>query len=305
MNKPSVCVIMSTYNGESFLREQIESIIRQRDVKPSIFIRDDCSKDNTVSILNEYTSDFVTILKGENIGAKHSFLHALQKAPNADYYAFSDQDDVWDDNKLAIAISYIKKCEEKNENKPVLYCGRTRLVNSDLKFIQNGKSFPKKMPKWLCGEPLSAAGCTMVFNKRLKDIVASYMPETFPMHDAWVSNVCLAVGGTVLYDDVPHINYRQHSSNVVGGNRNFLTSIKRRILFYKKMGANYHLKMYREIINAYSALMPQSNIARCGMVCNYREKLRNKIKLITDRMFWHGSMKWKLETFLLILFNKY
>lgn len=302
---PKILVLMSTYNGEKYIKEQIDSIFAQKNVNVSLLVRDDGSSDNTLSILDEYTSNFVKVLKGSNVGAKYSFLYALQNAPDADYYAFSDQDDVWDDDKLINAISKISDSEKKNSDIPLLYCGRTRLVDSNLNFMRNGKTFHRRSIEWLCGEPLSAAGCTMVFNKRLKDIVASYIPVTFPMHDAWVTNVCLAVGGTVIYDDIPHISYRQHSLNVVGGNRNFFSSIKRRILFYKKMGSNYHVKMYREIIHAYSALMPENNIVRCEMICNYGRNFKNKMKLITDKMFWHGSMKWKFETFFLILFNKY
>ena len=305
MTRPFVSVVMSTYNGEKFLREQLDSILKQKDVEIRLCIRDDGSSDKTLSILDEYASKSVTILKGDNIGAKFSFLYALQKAPDADYYAFSDQDDVWDDDKLTIAISKIKETEKNNSDKPLLYSGRTRLVDLNLNFMQNGKNHHRRDVKWLCGEPLSAAGCTMVFNKKLKDIVASYIPVNFPMHDAWVTNVCLAVGGKIVYDDIPHISYRQHSSNVVGGKKDLFTSIKRRIHFYKKMGANYHIKMYKEIMTNYESLMSESIINRCKKICNYRCNLKSKIDIIKDKMFWQGSIKWKIETLCLVIFNYY
>ena len=303
-NKPLVCVVMSTYNGEKYLKAQLESIVNQIQVRLVIYIRDDGSSDNTKEIIQEFEARNNIILEcGENVGVKTSFLMALQKAPIADYYAFSDQDDVWDKDKLITAIELLQSKESCNV--PILYCGRTRLVNSDLTFIQEGRRFREKPFKFLCGEVQAAAGCTMVFTRNLKVEIERYFPVVYPMHDSWVSNLCLALGGNIIYDNNCYINYRQHNNNAVGGSKNLISSIKRRIVFYKTMGANYHIKMYQEIMDAYEMQMPKENITRCKMVCSYHDSVKAKIGLLTDKCFWHGRIKGKIETLILILLNQY
>jgi len=183
MEKPSVCVVMSTYNGEKYIRPQIESILNQIDIRLILYIRDDGSKDNTKEIIEEYISDNVIFDIGENLGAKKSFIEALQEAPVADYYAFSDQDDVWDRDKLIAAIAMIRNREKKGV--PILYCGRTRLVDSKLNYIGEGRCYHEKSNSFLCGEVQAAAGCTMVFSRELKQKIEQYSPIVYPMHDAW------------------------------------------------------------------------------------------------------------------------
>ena len=302
-----ICVVMSTYNGERFLKEQIDSILHQEDVNVSLFIRDDGSTDSTITIFKDYIDKNLKYEIGDNCGAKKSFLRALTLAPDADFYAFADQDDVWDKDKLTVAISMIKEATD-NPEQCILYCGRTRLVDAKLNSMtttnikQKGS---KSVNGFLRGQPRNSAGCTMVFNKKLKDLVSSYMPSIFPMHDAWLNNLCLATGGKVIYDSVPHMSYRQHDSNVVGGKRGTVASIKRRIAFHKKMGKCYHTRMLEEIYRNYKKEMPIENIERYNFIVSYKGNLKNKIQLLRDKDFFKGDRKYKLETYFLVLFNLY
>lgn len=101
----SVQVVMSTYNGEKYLKEQIDSILSQEGVDVRLYIRDDGSSDRTTDILASYQEHKnVKIEKGNNLGFAKSFLTALDECDEADYYAFSDQDDVWEKDKLSTAI---------------------------------------------------------------------------------------------------------------------------------------------------------------------------------------------------------
>ena len=93
----TVAVLMSTYNGENYIKEQIESIFNQKGVIVKLYVRDDGSKDRTLEILKDYN---VNLEKGTNIGYIKSFMWLIKNVPFADYYALADQDDVWDEDKL-------------------------------------------------------------------------------------------------------------------------------------------------------------------------------------------------------------
>lgn len=173
-----VQILMSTYNGEKYLKEQIESLINQRNVDISILVRDDGSTDGTVKILKEYQEK--GILKwydGENLKPAKSFLDLINKADESDYYAFCDQDDVWLEDKLEIAINKLNSCDKE---RPALYYGRPRLVDSKLNYIKNPKKSKDCMIKYESAIINSnATGCTMVFNKKLKDAVKSKNPRIY------------------------------------------------------------------------------------------------------------------------------
>lgn len=110
MNTKSVQVVMSTYNGEKYLKEQIDSILSQEGVDVRLYIRDDGSSDRTTDILASYQEHKnVKIEKGNNLGFAKSFLTALDECDEADYYAFSDQDDVWEKDKLSTAVQLIQE----------------------------------------------------------------------------------------------------------------------------------------------------------------------------------------------------
>ena len=116
-----IAVLMCTYNGEKHLQEQINSIKSQKGVSVSIYVRDDGSKDKTIEILKDYQNSGDLIwFQGENIGPAVGFMELLYQTANKDfdYFAFSDQDDIWLDTKLLDAVGKIEKCTNK---KYILY----------------------------------------------------------------------------------------------------------------------------------------------------------------------------------------
>lgn len=300
--KPDICVVMSTYNGEKYIKDQIESIFSQEGVNVFLFVRDDGSTDRTLEILETYNNERIKIIRGENIGAKDSFLEALSIAPLASYYAFSDQDDVWDSDKLSVAVGKLK---ESNAEIPSLYCGRTRQVYEKNRGKQGTSSKEKMVRPFLFGEPIMTPGCTMVFNRSLKGLLDRYHPRVFAMHDAWLRDLCLAVDGKIIYDNIPHMTYRQHENNVVGGKRSFFTSVKRTIRFYQKMGANYHIRMYSELSEHYKDCIPKINMDRMEKVCGYNKSFSSRIGLLRDKDFLRGSKKYKFITGWLVASGKY
>lgn len=218
-----IVVLMSTYNGERYLKEQIDSILTQEDCDVKLFVRDDMSTDNTINILSQYKSKGLLdwYRDGNNLGPAKSFLSLLKKAPNADYYAFADQDDVWQKDKLRRGIDRIG-----DSDKAIVYYANAELVDENLKSL-GCKVYKTRQPqsaiKGLCS--CNALGCTMIFNSKVRETVnLGGIPDNLIMHDNYVCGVCIASGGRIIYDDYIAVFYRQHGNNVVGatGNLTFI-----------------------------------------------------------------------------------
>lgn len=294
---------MSTYNGEKYLQPQLDSILAQKGVRVSILVRDDGSTDNTLKILKQYKKQGkLNYYTGPNLGPAKSFMVLIHKAPESEYYALSDQDDVWDTDKLMQAV---KLLNHANKEKPCLYCGVTREVDKNLQIKRSKTTKYSLEPGFLCGEPLSVSGCTMVFNKILKKLLEQHFPIAFEMHDSWIKKVCSAVAGDIVFDPTPHMMYRQHDKNVIGGRKGFIKAILRRIDMHKKMGRNFCKRRYLEILDAYRQYMPQENVDRCTLICSYDLSLKNKLKVLRCKEFWRGRLRYKIYIFLLIMLNRY
>lgn len=297
-----VTVIMSTYNGEKYIREQIESILNQKHCDIKLYIRDDGSKDKTVNIIQEYTNDGkILLVQGENVGAKDSFMKAIQEAPEAEYYALADQDDLWDEKKIFSAVRKIK--EHEDVEKPVLYHSALNLADKDGKVYAKVGTYNNI--GFLNGETRAVTGCTVVFNYKLMELLKLYFPKTYPMHDAWIHNLCLAVNGKVVYDENSYIKYRQHDNNVVGGSKGLMGSIKRRLRYLGKMEKNLSCNMYKEILENYSMYMPKENIDKASRLCMYQQSIFNKLFVLFRGNYFKGRLWWKVEKICLVLLNRY
>lgn len=211
-------VLLSVYNGEKFLKEQIDSVLNQKDVTVDLLVRDDGSTDNSLNILANYPD--IKVIKGENIGVIASFYELLiQSNKNCDYFAFCDQDDFWETEKLSRAISFLS-----NDETPRLYCSNTKLVNEKLDFIQNSQvQTPSKSSAMFQNIVI---GCTSVFNQTLRNMALAKIPDysKIRMHDSWIYKIAVFFGETT-FDNEPHILYRQHENNEVGTSNTFLKRI--------------------------------------------------------------------------------
>lgn len=281
-----VQVLMSTYHGVKYLREQIDSILRQKGVEIHLLVRDDGSKDGTVDILKEYAN--IQILEAENVGAANSFLNLIEASGDYEFYAFADQDDVWDENKVAIAVEKLDRY-----NGPALYSGNTRLVDKNLNRMKT-ETFRPKTSLGSAFVKNYATGCTVVFNRELMLRLKEYKPQYAPFHDWWVNLVCLSVGGVSIYDFEPHISYRQHDNNVVSGNGAFAKKWKSRFLKFVK--EPYHRdRMAGEIIEHYESEISADHL-RILQAMNDR-KYRNEMKTgntTDDFLFWICMMLGKV-----------
>lgn len=217
-----VAVLLSTYNGSMFLKKQMDSLVNQT-VRESIYIyvRDDSSNDDTLSIIDEYRTKLnIVIYKGKNVGPAKSFWELLtDESIQADYFAFCDQDDIWDCDKLEKGIYAIG-----NSDKATLWCSNCRLIDSSDNVICERMSLLK--PTYtICSQLVSGTtqGCAMVFNSKMRDVILTKKPSCFPMHD-FVVVIYAILYGEIIYDESPSFSYRMHSNNVVAKKQKKLIS---------------------------------------------------------------------------------
>ncbi len=220
-NSQKVAILMGTYNGERFLQEQLDSIAAQTHTNWEMHVSDDGSSDGTLDILRRFAdahpANRITIRSGPRKGFVANFLSlACALDIQADYYAFSDQDDVWEKEKLDRAIDWLKTIPA---NRPAMHCSRTRLIDEHGKTIGHSPLF-KRAPSFKNALVQSIAGAnTMSFNDSARSLLLRAGHETpVVSHDWWVYLLLTGCQGIVFYDPTPSIGYRQHEKNLVGSN---------------------------------------------------------------------------------------
>lgn len=266
-----VQVLLSAYNGEKYIKEQIDCILKQEKVKIKLLVRNDGSKDNTSDILRNMKKPNIEYFSEENVGATSSFLELIRNAGDADFYAFSDQDDIWDNDKLFSAIKMLEGYSEI----PAIYSSNTRLVDKNLHLIKS----ENKSPKITLGSALIknyATGCTVVFNSRLMKYLKISVDVDIPYHDWWVNLVALSVGGISVFDNNPHISYRQHSNNVVGGSESIWSKWKNRFIRFKNQSYSRD-NMARQLLALYGDTINNNDKEILNKISNYKKNRRSVI----------------------------
>lgn len=293
-----VAVLLSTYNGERYLKNQIDSILGQTGVDVTLFVRDDGSSDNTVKILMENKIKGIHVSVGENKGPANSFMEMVYSVPEEfDYYAFADQDDVWDSDKLLAA------CLKLNEpDTPTLYTSNQMIADSDSNDIKKRYNVPPPYDLLNIIDKNYLSGCTFVMNKTLMALIKSKKPSEellqSRMHDTWI--IAVAAGaGRVIYDDTPHIHYRQHDANVVGV-RDETSSIR---IKQKVRGnhINYHAVFADELLALYGDVLTSEN-KRIVELYSTTKTVGGKLKFLLSREFNNGYKRKKITFALKLLF---
>lgn len=269
-----VFVLLATYNGEKYLSQQLDSLFAQEDVDVSVLVRDDGSSDRTRAILEEYSRKHqLSWYQGEHLNVQKGYFELMKKAQQKSfqYFAFSDQDDVWDSDKLKIAIDRLSMFE-----KPALYYAGQRLVDENLNFIENHKLNANRTAKtrFVLSD---FAGCTGVFNKELLDEVVKFEPKYMLMHDTWVLRVCLALGGEIIVDTEPRINYRQHSGNTLGLGHSIGATIKQVKQYFNEYKVE---KVTRELLRGYRERMVPEYKQMAEWIVSYRTNHKSRKALL-------------------------
>jgi len=289
----SIAVLMSTYNGERFLKEQIDSILlQQTECELCLLVRDDGSTDGTLEILSKYEEEgSLRFVAGDNVGAALGFMTLLKENNGYDYYAFADQDDIWNADKLQNGIDAIGSIQG-----PAMYCTNCELVDSHMNKI--GRNTHRCNPSYTLESILCLAscaqGCTSILNKELAQIIQENdLPDVFIMHDSLITCLCALVGGTIIYDNKPSMRYRMHDNNVFGmvsAKQSYRKVIQGRI---KEIIQKKRISMYDQaesILNTYMAYIPINNRKTCGVVIDAKDSIIARLKLVFCRKLKHDTL---------------
>ncbi len=211
----TVDIILAAYNGEKYIKEQINSILDQSYENFHLYIRDDASTDGTLSAVNEAADDKrVTVIKRQiNSGnAKVAFFDLIRQT-TADVVFFSDQDDIWDKDKLKDMLSLFEGIKT-----PLMVFSDCSVINEAGELVHPSMNKRQHIsPKRTALNHLlvqnCVTGCTAAVNRALINILKE--PENIPVHDWWIACVC-AIFGELKYLDKSTVLYREHQSNLCG-----------------------------------------------------------------------------------------
>lgn len=288
---------MSTYNGEKYLAEQLQSIEDQTHKNWRLVISDDGSSDNTLAISRQFQQkwgkDRLEIRQGPKNGYSQNFLSmACDTTIRADFYAFSDQDDVWLADKLERALAYFD--EYNSSELPRAYGSRTQIVDETLKPLGLSPLFslPRSFRNALVQS--IAGGNTQVFNQATKYLLEQAGPQEVVSHDWWLYQIVKGAGGIFYYNPYPTLLYRQHANALVGANSSFSARIGR--IFYVLNGRfkNWNDINYRALCNI-RHLLTKDNQDILEMFGRFRgARFKDRVRLLEVcglyRQTWQGTL---------------
>ncbi|CQR24517.1 cell wall biosynthesis glycosyltransferase [Streptococcus varani] len=307
-----VAVILSTYNGEKYLREQMESLLSQTNVDITLFVRDDGSKDRTEDILLEYSNRInILLYKEKNLGFERSFMEAVLKTQGStfDYYAFCDQDDIWYADKLSTGIDYI---ESKGNSQPFLYCSNQQIIDEEGHFVRDEEDKQDTISKQSSLFALNQRGCVMIWNDLLHlHLVDSYQmirkSDFIPAHDTWITVLAYAVG-QVYIDNAKTMGYRVSTHNTAGSYIGLAGRIK---YVWKKLGTVYNKRKHQRaqishLLLSYLESLPESDSAYIRTFLDAQTSFFKAAGFVfSSKPYFRGmSKKWVYLTKFLILFRR-
>lgn len=285
MSNPPVAVLMSTYNGEKYLIEQINSILNQSYENIHLFIRDDGSTDDTRSILNQFMDNpkITVILGTKNLGYKNSFLSLLKTIVNTydeyQYFSFSDQDDIWMKEKISMSIRHL----ETNNNPYRVYFSGLTFVDSDkqqLKVKDESRvvtTFPAEMVRH------SISGATSVVSRNLAELTVKYdeAEKIAGGHDALIFRLNAALHGYFFADKNNYIQFRRHVDNASSASKSFLYKIKQELT----TSDGSELETAKFFKKYYKSVLPETTLLEIDLLLNYNKNFKSKWSLLTNKKF--------------------
>lgn len=280
MNK--ISVLLSTYNGEKYVKQLIDSLQVQSYQYFDLFIRDDFSNDDTVSYLKEY--DKAIILEStNNIGIKESFSALLKYAlenSDSEYFMFCDQDDIWEKDKIDKTLTKMYEIEKLNPSSPVLIHTNLKVVDEKLNIIDSSFWNYEKIDPSINGLNRlllqnTVTGCTVMINRKLAQLLYP-IPQSSIMHDRWMGLVATSFG-KIGYVEDSTVLYRQHSFNDTGARKFSLINILKKVfeLFDKKYFDDYvekNLLQTKVFLERYRNILDANDIEILEEFINIKEK---------------------------------
>ncbi|WP_245441975.1 glycosyltransferase family 2 protein [Mesorhizobium hawassense] len=216
-----MAVLLGTKDGAAFINQQLESLAAQSWPRVDLWVSDDGSTDGTASIIEAWRTRWakgrVTLVDGPRQGFAANFRSMIiDPRVQADYYAFCDQDDVWERDRLESAIRWMGTQDPET---PLLFCSRTATISETGQAAGHSPLFPRPPSFRNALVQSIAGGNTMLLNRKARDLLAKASARTeFVSHDWWAYLIVAAGGGTIRYEPRPLVRYRQHGANLVGAN---------------------------------------------------------------------------------------
>ena len=294
-HKKTVLVLLSLYNGEKYIKEQLDSLLNQT-MPVFVLARDDGSTDNTTSIIKEYINKYnnIVLIEGENKGFVKSFNELLMNpmVDNFKWIAFCDQDDVWLENKLEKALSKLEV--EGDYNLPLMYCSNLTLSDENLAEInfmrKENISFSKKSAM----VENIATGCSVVFNQSAAILYRKSIQIEMIAHDYNMFFICMFFG-KVIYDSNSYILYRQHYNNLIGGHsKSFIQGFRDVLYDFFNPNEQRRLKWIKAFYSVYLDYLSENDKKIFNTVILYKKNLLCRLRLIFDTGYRGYSFKMTL-----------
>jgi glycosyltransferase involved in cell wall biosynthesis len=240
-----VAILLATFNGERHLARQLDSILGQDHRNWVIYASDDGSSDRTLPLLQAFQAKAgpqrLVLFDGPQAGYAANFMSLLHRVSvDGDFYAFCDQDDYWEPDKLSRALAWAR---QQPGDRPALYCGRTRLIDIEGRPVGYSPLFARKPGFRNALAQSLAGGNTMLLNAAARALLVQ-APRGLAVtsHDWWAYLVVSGCGGHVHYDAEPAVGYRQHDDNLIGSNAGMRARLDR---LKKMLGGSY--KVWNDI----------------------------------------------------------
>lgn len=298
-----VNVLLSTYNGEKYIKEQLDSIRMQSYRQYHVYIRDDGSTDNTISIILEYIDNLppeekmqFSFRMGENVGFCKSFFKLMKMAQEGDYWAFCDQDDKWLPDKLKHAIQWL---DEIPKEKPAFYHSGICLGNEDL---SEKKPYPN--PKFEYGFPNCFTsniffGFSMTINRGLYERILWANPDNIKYHD-WFGAMIAATFGTYHMSQQVDSIHRMHETN------------SSPLFFFKKIpdgirllkGDTFYTKNAREFYRLFEGDLGENQKKQLALFLNHKYSFLQSLKKAFYPHRWNPKLPVELVVRGLMLIGK-
>ena len=269
-----VHIMMATYNGERYLRDQIDSIINQSYTDWTLYISDDGSNDGTLEIIEDYCARYsekvILINKNRVGGAKNNFIYLFNSCPNAELYMFSDQDDIWLVDKIKKMVEVYEYSAKEN----ILVYSELVVIDSNLQTVSesfiNDLHYSKKKEFMLMNNYIP--GCVMMIDNKMKLSIGN-IPKECIMHDWWIAMYATYFGNIISVNEKLHL-YRQHGDNVIGAKQDKLEKGDNEKALKK---LKKRKKQNNKFLIEYKPLMEENDIKifnRFNRMCNREHSIK-------------------------------
>lgn len=301
-----IAILLCTYNGTKYLREQLDSFINQSHKNWVLYVSDDGSTDGTLDILHHYQRTLgnrLHIFEGPRQGFARNFISLVQNPlVTGDYLAFSDQDDIWLEDKLARSVAALQQIRR---DVPALYCSRTQLIDSTGNFIGHSPLFTKP-PSFRNALVQSLAGAnTMLVNRRAQALLAATAPDAKIVAHDWLTYMLVSGhDGVVIYDPQPTLLYRQHGGNLIGSNTGFRRRMVRLACTLQGRFGEWN-ELNLRILGNYTSSLGQNNLRIMKQFATARKSaLFTRLRLLAKSGVYRQTLAGNLSLIAAAILNK-